>query len=259
MTLTEKIRLAAEWIAASQRLVVLTGAGVSRESGLPTFRDALDGLWARYSPLQLATPEAFVADPALVWGWYEHRRAAVRRAAPNPAHIALAELEALLPQVVIVTQNVDDLHQRAGSRDIIALHGAIMRSKCFAACRGEPTLVEVEELPDAAEGPPRCPFCGSRVRPDVVWFGENLPAGALQRAAQLAEEADVMLVVGTSGAVQPAASLPFVTYRAGGQVIEINPVASEITAIAALWLEVPAGEALPSVVEAVRALRGEGA
>jgi NAD-dependent deacetylase len=246
------IQQAAEWIAASQRLVVLTGAGVSKESGVPTFRDALNGLWARYDPGQLATAAAFRRDPKLVWDWYEYRRGLVRAAEPNPGHTALAELEALR-SLVIVTQNVDDLHQRAGSREIVALHGAITRSKCFAACRGEPTVIEV--APDeAADGPPRCPYCGAWVRPDVVWFGETLPAGALQRAAELADAADVMLVVGTSGVVQPAASLPFLARQAGAQIIEVNPRPSEITRAAHVWLEGPSGEVLPQVVARIRAL-----
>lgn len=249
----ESIQQAAEWIAASRRLVVLTGAGVSKESGVPTFRDALDGLWARYDPQQLATAEAFRRDPKLVWDWYEYRRGLVRAAEPNPGHHALAELETLRP-LVVVTQNVDDLHQRAGSREIVALHGAIMRNKCFDACRGEPTVIEVAALPDfdPAQGPPRCPHCEGWVRPDVVWFGEALPAGALQRAAELAGAADVMLVVGTSGVVQPAASLPFLARQAGARIIEVNPRPSEITRVAHLWLEGPSGEVLPQVVALVR-------
>ena len=181
----------------------------------------------------------------------------VRAARPNPGHIALAELETLVPRLTIVTQNVDDLHQRAGSRDIVALHGAIMRSKCFAACQGEPTVIDVAALgaEEAKARPPRCPHCGAWVRPDVVWFGEVLPAGAIQRAGELAEAADVMLVVGTSGVVQPAASLPFLARQAGARLIEVNPRPSEITRAAHLWLEGPSGEILPQVVAQVRILR----
>lgn len=260
MALETKIAQAARLLAQCERLVVLTGAGVSKESGVPTFRDALDGLWARYDPQELATVGAFRRNPGLVWDWYEYRRALVRQAAPNPGHVALAELEALLPQVVVVTQNVDDLHQRAGSTDIIALHGALMRSKCFNDCQGRPTLMDVETLPanPDEEGPPTCPHCGGWVRPDVVWFGENLPREALDRALALAEAADVMLVVGTSGVVQPAASLPFVAARAGAAIIEANPQRSEITALADVWLDAPSGEALPRVVTALRRIHAEG-
>ncbi len=261
MSASGAIQQAAEILARSRRLVVLTGAGVSKESGIPTFRDALDGLWAKYDPEDLATPRAFRRNPQLVWDWYEHRRAMVRRAAPNPGHRALADLEALLPQVVIVTQNVDDLHQRAGSTDVIPLHGAIMRNKCFNACRGEPTVIDVAALAgfDPEDGPPACPYCGGWVRPDVVWFGESLPAAAFNRALQLAEAADVMLVVGTSGVVQPAARLPFVARRGGAVIVEANPVRSEITALAAVWLEAPSGQSLPQVVAALRALTGRDA
>ncbi|MBN2470289.1 MAG: NAD-dependent deacylase [Anaerolineae bacterium] len=248
------IKQAAELLCVCQRLVVLTGAGVSKESGVPTFRDALDGLWARYDPEQLATVRAFRQDPKLVWDWYEYRRAMVRQAQPNPGHLALAELERLLPEVVIVTQNVDDLHQRAGSADVVALHGAIMRSKCFNNCQGESTVIAVDGpgKDTAQDGPPRCPHCGGWLRPDVVWFGESLPQAALQRAIALAERADVMLVVGTSGVVQPAASLPFIAYEAGAEVIDINPNPSGISEIARLWLQGPSGELLPKLVVALR-------
>ncbi len=248
----EQIQSAASLLARRRQVVVLTGAGVSKESGVPTFRDALDGLWARYDPEQLATAGAFERDPRLVWDWYEYRRGLVRAARPNPGHVALAELERWL-QVVVITQNVDDLHQRAGSTDIIPLHGAIMRSKCFANCLGEPTLIDIAGLADfdPAQGPPRCPHCGAWVRPDVVWFGERLPQGALARASQAAQTAKVMLVVGTSGVVQPAASLPFVAARHGAVVIEVNPDRSEITPLAAIRLAGPSGEVLPLLVQAI--------
>ncbi|MBN2470805.1 MAG: NAD-dependent deacylase [Anaerolineae bacterium] len=260
MSVDAKINQAARLLAASQRLVVLTGAGVSKESGVPTFRDALEGLWSRFDPQELATAQAFRRNPKLVWNWYEYRRALVREAAPNPGHEALAALESLLPGVVVVTQNVDDLHQRAGSTDVIALHGAIMRSKCFNSCRGEPTIIAVEALPpgDEADGPPACPYCGGWVRPDVVWFGESLPKQALERAFALSEAADVMLVVGTSGVVQPAASLPFAAARCGARIIEANPSRSEITTLADVWLDAPSGEVLPRVVKALRGMQAEG-
>lgn len=258
MTLQESIRQAAAVIGGSKRLAVLTGAGVSKESGVPTFRDAMDGLWAQYDPQQLATPEAFRRNPKLVWDWYTYRRGLVRGAVPNPGHRALADLEDLLPQVVIITQNVDDLHRQAGSTDIVPLHGALMQSKCFDNCRGDPTLVDVAALPDfdPAQGPPRCPYCGAWVRPDVVWFGESLPEANLRRAITLTEQADVFLVVGTSGMVQPAASLPYRARQHGAAIVEVNPAPSGITDIADMWLEGPSGEVLPRVVQAIREGRG---
>ncbi len=259
MILQENIRQAAALIAGSRRLAVLTGAGVSKESGVPTFRDAMDGLWARYDPEQLATPVAFQRDPKLVWDWYTYRRELTRQAAPNAGHRALADLEGLLPHVAIITQNVDDLHQQAGSKDIVALHGALMQNKCFADCQGDPTIIDVAALPDfdPANGPPRCSHCGAWVRPDVVWFGESLPEANLQRAATLAEQADVFLVVGTSGIVQPAASLPYQAKRRGATIIEVNPAPSGITAITDMWLEGPSGEILPQVVQVIREGQGE--
>lgn len=243
---------AARAIAASQRLVVLTGAGVSKESGIPTFRDALDGLWAQYDPEQLATPEAFRRNPKLVWDWYEYRRGLIAGARPNPGHYALVDLEKRLPQVVIVTQNIDGLHHMAGSQNVIELHGSIRRSKCFANCQGDPTLVNVEELAwDHDSGPPQCPHCGAWVRPDVVWFHESLPAPALGRAIHLSETADVILVIGTSGLVQPAASLPFVGKRAGARLVEVNPGWSGVTQIADWYLAGPSGVILPQLVAAM--------
>lgn len=250
----DRITEAAAIIGRSQRLVILTGAGMSKESGVPTFREAVDGLWARYDPAELATPEAFRRNPGLVWEWYTYRREIVRKAKPNPGHYALAELEDLLPRVVVITQNVDDLHQRAGSSDVIPLHGALMRSRCTAGCRGVPTAFTGEA--PVEDGLPRCPYCGALARPDVVWFGENLPAEALLRAMIVTQEADIMLVVGTSGVVQPVAALPSLAVRAGATLIEVNPNASAITALAGLWLDGPAGEILPRLVAAIRVRRG---
>ncbi len=252
----EDIRHAARLLGDSRRLVVLTGAGISKESGIPTFRDAMTGLWARFDPEQLATPQAFERAPKLVWDWYTYRRELLADVVPNPGHYAIAALEALLPQVVVVTQNVDGLHQAAGSTDVITLHGDLRRNKCSADCRGDPTLIDIDALAwDPEAGPPTCPHCGAWVRPDIVWFGELLPEAALLRAFDLSEAADVMLVVGTSGVVQPAAQLPFVARRAGAAIIEVNPDVSEITPIARLHLRGPSGVVLPQVIDALRSDR----
>ena len=244
----EDILEAAHQLKTATSLVVLTGAGVSKESGVPTFRDALDGLWARYDPQQLATPEAFHANPKLVWDWYAYRRQMVEGVKPNPGHYAIAALEDLLPQVVVVTQNIDGLHHQAGSTDIIELHGNIRRYKCSGNCRGTPTSLDVEDWTNQ----PTCPYCGRWVRPDIVWFTEPLPREAIMRAQSLSREADVMLVVGTSGVVHPAAGLPALAKDAGACVIDVNPMPDEISALADLFLDGPSGEVLPQIVQAMR-------
>lgn len=250
-----EIQRAAARLHAAQSVVVLTGAGVSQESGVPTFRDSLDGLWAQYDPQQLATPQAFRRDPKLVWDWYEHRREMLGAVAPNPGHVAIAELEQLVPQMVVVTQNIDGLHQRAGSTDVIPLHGDIRRHRCFADCQGNPTFVDIETFAwERANGPPACPLCGAWVRPDVVWFGEMLPPGAFQRAEGLCRHADVVLVVGTSGEVQPAASLPRFARRHRATIIEVNPNPSAITPDAHIFLQGTSGVILPQVIAALREL-----
>ncbi len=239
---------AAERLRSATHVAVLTGAGVSKESGVPTFRDALDGLWARFDPQQLATPSAFQRDPQLVWDWYRHRREQVQQVQPNPGHIALAQLEQRVPQLTLITQNVDDLHERAGSRRVIHLHGNIARYKCFAACQGEPTYIDLETLDDEGR-PPRCPHCGAWVRPAVVWFTEQLPLEALYEASAAVQDCDVMLVIGTSGLVVPAADLPGVARSYGGTVIEVNPDETPISPLAAVILRGPSGEILPRLVE----------
>ncbi len=189
----------------AKRLVVLTGAGISAESGLATFRDAMTGLWANYRAEELATPEAFEQNPKLVWDWYAWRRKLSQAAKPNAAHFALVELERLVPQLTIVTQNVDGLHQRAGSAGVVELHGSLSRFKCSAD--NEP--VDAKDFGDSTDGmPPQCPRCHAFVRPDIVWFGEMLPPSALQTAFQVTKKCDLFFSIGTSGVVEPAASLP---------------------------------------------------
>lgn len=245
MSIEQDIQQAAEKLRSAQQIAVLTGAGVSKESGIPTFRDAMDGIWAKYDPAELATPQAFKRNPKLVWDWYAWRRSLVSQAQPNPAHVALAQLQHIKPATVIITQNVDDLHEQAGSEDVIHLHGNIARNRCSGDC-GEPAP-KINSA-DGDETPPRCPSCGAYLRPDVVWFGESLPSNALFRAAQLAEQCDVMLVVGTSGMVYPAAGLPASARKHGSQIIEVNPVASNISTIAEIHLQAAAGEVLPQVI-----------
>lgn len=245
-----KIQQAADLLRNAEHIVILTGAGVSRESGVPTFREAQDGLWARFDPQELATPSAFQANPKLVWDWYEYRRALVRQAQPNPGHFALATLQKKQPALTIITQNVDDLHEQAGSTGVIHLHGKIARSKCFYHCQGEPTYVDVLQL-EYEEGPPACPHCGRWVRPDVVWFGEMLPQDEINAAFNASQRADVALVVGTSGMVTPAAALPGIAKQAGAAVIEVNPAESGITPIANIKLDGGAGEVLPQVLKAM--------
>jgi len=207
-------------LAQAHSVLVLTGAGMSAESGIPTFRDAQTGLWARYRPEDLATPEAFARDPARVWQWYEERRRTVRAAAPHAGHVALVELEALVPELTVVTQNVDGLHQRAGSGVVWELHGNILRSRCHLSQR----LIADEWLADSPHLPPRSPFVkGGLARPDVVWFGEVLPQAAIEAATRAASTCDFCFTIGTTSLVQPAASLPLLALEHGAALVEINP------------------------------------
>lgn len=249
----EGLQRAVAWLAEAERVVVSTGAGMSRESGIPTFRDALEGLWARYDPQQLATEEGFRRDPRLVWSWYAARRRAIERCEPHDGHRALAEMDGLLPRLTLVTQNIDGLHARAGSPDVVELHGSIRRAKCLD--HDHPFDAPVHDSGAEVEDPPPCPVCGSPLRPDVVWFGEMLPADAVERAWREAGACDVMLVVGTSGTVWPAAELPLVARRAGARVIEVNPEPSEITPAADLFLQGPAGDVLPALARELRGAR----
>ncbi len=217
---------AATMLRSSEVVTVLTGAGVSAESGIPTFRDALTGLWSQFSPEELATPEAFAADPSRVWGWYAVRRAMVRHAKPNAAHDALAYLSRRLPRCTLVTQNVDGLHEAAGHNDVVSLHGSLLRVRCSADCSPPfeaPTSMDAPSLEIGPVAPPPCDKCGAPLRPDVVWFGEPLPGEALERARTATFACDVFLSVGTSNMVEPAASLPWLASSHGSTVLVINP------------------------------------
>lgn len=238
-------------LCASRHLVVFTGAGVSQESGIPTFRDALTGLWARFDAERLATPEAFAADPALVWGWYEWRRRRVLACQPNAAHLAIAELARRLPRLTLVTQNVDGLHARAGSPDPIELHGSLHRPYCSRCGRAHAVADDLPELADAGEPltPPGCSACGAPVRPGVVWFGESLPAGALEQAHAAVTDCDLLLSIGTSSLVYPAAMLPRRAAEHGARIVQINPDATPLDEVAAFSLRGPAARILPALLD----------
>lgn len=235
------------------RIVFLTGAGMSAESGIPTFRDALTGLWARHDAAQLATPSAFARDPALVWGWYRWRAAMARRAQPNAGHLGIAGLARRGHAVDVVTQNVDDLHERAGSPDVVHLHGSLFASRCLdcgASRVPDPILERLDGLAEGArETPPACDTCGGPFRPGVVWFGEALPEAAWNRAVGAVEDCELLVVVGTSGLVQPAASLPSLARRRGARVIEVNPVESGISMHADERLPMPASAGVQALLD----------
>lgn len=237
-------------IRDAERVVVFTGAGVSKESGLDTFRDQ-DGVWARFRPEDLATPEAFARRPARVWRWYGHRWEQMVAAGPNAAHEAIAGLERVFPTVLVVTQNVDGLHLRAGSADVVELHGTLAAVHCHRCGRD----MEMERAwGEHPEEPPVCE-CGGLYRPSVVWFGEMLPREALERAFREAERCELLLSVGTSAQVFPAAGLIEVAYRAGATVIEVNPERTGFSRLASLELRQPAGAALPVLLEAFERCR----
>lgn len=232
-------------LIAAKRVTVLTGAGVSAESGVPTFRDAQTGLWAKFRPEDLATPRAFRRNPKLVWEWYAWRRRFVAEAKPNPGHLALAELEKRFAAFHLITQNVDGLHQRAGSRNVMELHGNITRTKCF----DEGTIVP--QWKDDGQVPPRCPRCGGMLRPGVVWFEEPMPEAELEAAMHASSTCDVFFSIGTSALVYPAADLPFQARRHGATIVEVNPQPTPLTEEAHFVLVGAAGVVLPELVKAM--------
>jgi NAD-dependent deacetylase len=239
-----------ETLRDAQRVVIFTGAGVSQESGIPTFRDRQTGLWENFDAAELATPEAFHRDAALVWGWYEWRRAAVRDALPNPAHRAIAQLASRVPELTLMTQNVDDLHERAGSPAVLHLHGRIARPYC-ESCRRPHSICDAATPHGAGRRvePPRCATCRGRIRPGVVWFGESLPAEEWQAAQAAARRADLFFCVGTSAIVQPAASLTDLAVDAGSMTVQINPNSTGIEERVSVALRAPAGSVLPALLE----------
>lgn len=252
MTPPSPIDLLADWLVQAQRPLAFTGAGMSAESGLSTFRGGDASLWQRFDPMQLATADAWRRDAALVWGWYVWRMAKLRAAEPNAGHRALARLPAGNPMQV-VTQNVDDLHERAGSRSVLHLHGRLLACRCFDCGAPQPLELPADaaDAPLLRRAPPRCPACHGELRPGVVWFGEALPAAEWDAAVHAAKHCDLLLVIGTSGVVQPAASLVELARRAGARVAEINPQASALSDAADLVLRLPAAVALPAIEAAV--------
>jgi NAD-dependent deacetylase len=235
----------AERVAAARHVMVLTGAGISAESGVPTFREAQTGLWSRFRPEELATAEAFAEDPDTVWAWYEWRRDLVAAAGPNAGHAALAKLERMLPRLTLVTQNVDGLHQRAGSPDPVEFHGNLFDNRCFDCGRPAP------DVPRPCPALPRCDACGGWIRPGVVWFGEAIPTAALQRSFSAAEDCDLFLSIGTSSLVYPAAGLAERAAARGAALVEINPAPTELARHAVCAWASPAGEALPALATAL--------
>jgi NAD-dependent deacetylase len=244
MSLQELAEKVLKHIKKGRYVIAFTGAGISRESGIPTFRGK-DGLWSKYDPEELASPCGFAKDPELVWKWYSWRMELIAKARPNLAHIALAKLEDMGLLRLIITQNVDGLHQRAGSKRVLELHGNIWRTKC-TKCSYKGVLYE----PPTAM--PTCPECGSLLRPDVVWFGEPLPQGVWQEAVFQAINSDLLLVIGTSGVVAPASFIPKFAYDKGSMIVEINPNETPISGLADLRVRAKAGEFFSFVLKRVK-------
>lgn len=233
----------------SQRIVAFTGAGISAESGVPTFRGP-DGIWGKMRPEELASMEGFLRNPSLVWEWYAHRKKIIAEIAPNAGHAALVRMEKLFSSVAVITQNIDNLHRRAGSTTVFELHGNIERNYCME-CGTNASNTEVL----AARGVPVCPKCGGMIRPDVVWFGEMLPEEEWENAVHASEAADVFFSIGTSAVVYPAASLPLLARQSGAYLVEINPEPTPLTPKADEFLQGPSGTILPALCAAVEQLR----
>ncbi|MDD2740430.1 MAG: NAD-dependent deacylase [Methylomonas lenta] len=240
-----------EKLQRARHVAVFTGAGVSAESGIPTFRDAQTGLWENFDVTQLASPQGYRADKAMVWGWYEWRRMQVLKALPNPAHLAIAALAECVEHVSVITQNVDDLHERAGSKHVIHLHGSLHAPRCFACARPFqlPKGIPEEPVDGRKLMPPHCTHCNGYIRPGVVWFGEMLPEDEWARAELAAKDCDVLLAVGTSSLVWPAAQLPIDAKRYGATVVQINPEITTMNNPADYRLKGKAGDILPALIK----------
>jgi len=253
--MNEEMQLVIAEVAAllseARRVAVLTGAGASAESGVATFRDAQTGLWSRFDAQRLASQEGFIDDSGLVWGWYMHRLATVEVAQPNPGHHALAALAGEVDELTLITQNVDDLHERAGSQHVLHLHGHIGRFHCNECG----TAYYLQPQDRIASLPPVCHLCNGYVRPSVVWFGEMLPERVLNAARRAAEQCDVFLVVGTSGIVYPAAQLPTVARNHDAEVVEVNTEPSMLSEVVDYVLLGPSGQILPAILAELRSRR----
>jgi NAD-dependent deacetylase len=227
---------------------VLTGAGVSAESGVPTFRGN-DGLWKKFRPEELANIEAFLSNPEIVWEWYAYRRRVLSEVVPNAAHEGIARIEQHIPEFLLVTQNVDGLHQVAGSKKMVELHGNIRRNHCHSC--GENAVT----LPETNQGDvPRCEACGGLLRPSVVWFGEMLPSEAFQKAERAARDCDLCVLIGTSGVVYPAASIPHTAKTGGAYLLEINPEGTDLSRYADGIIRAPATEGVPILADAIQSI-----
>ncbi|MGA9121567.1 MAG: NAD-dependent deacylase [Bacteroidota bacterium] len=233
---------------SAKEVVAFTGAGVSAESGVPTFRGP-EGIWTKFKPEELASMDAFMKNPALVWEWYAHRRTIIGAVHPNPAHVALAEMEQIFPRMTVVTQNIDNLHRRSGSKRVFELHGNIERSYCMQCGKAYPDVV----LPERGSVP-KC-TCGGTIRPDVVWFGEMLPEEEWESSVAATTSADLFLSIGTSAIVYPAASLPSLARRNGAVVVEVNPEPTPLTETADWFLQGPAGEILPELHRRIASIK----
>lgn len=229
-------------LKAAQRVVVLTGGGMAAESGIPSLREIHRGEWASYHISELSTPQAYMRNPRLVWEWYDYRRQLAEAATPSHAHYALVDLEQYYPSFTLVTQAIDGLHWRAGSRELIEINGCLRRSRCYEAGH---VLAEWE---DVGEVPPRCPHCGSWLRPDVVLFGEGVPEWELKRARKAVEACDLFMCIGAIGAIEPIASLPFVARRVKALVVSIDKEESIYSLLADYVIPLAPGEALPELV-----------
>jgi len=236
-------------LAMVGKVVVFTGAGMSAESGVPTFRGE-DGIWKRFKPEELANFDAFIKNPDLVWEWYRHRKRLISEISPNAGHYAIASMERIFGTVTVITQNIDNLHRRAGSTNVHELHGNIGRNYCIGCGKGYP-----DELLISATAVPRCTLCQSLIRPDVVWFGELLPADEWDASISAAERAELFFAVGTSAVVFPAASIPLTAKRAGAFVVEINIESTDLTPKADEYILGKAGEVLPELVKVAAEIR----
>ncbi len=240
---------AKERLYSSRKVVVLTGAGISAESGIPTFRD-IDGIWSKFSHEEMASFDAFFKNPQNVIEWYKKRREIIEKIEPNEGHFALKRMEQLFQSFHIITQNIDGLHQKAGNKNIVEIHGNIMHNYCIN-CKKTYNISEFDKLYESnSEHIPKCQ-CGGIVRPDVVWFGEQLPKEAIEKSFQMAEEADVFFSIGTSSLVKPASDLPIVALHNGAFLIEVNPIKTGLTSYTHLNIQGKSGKVLPQLLKEI--------